>query len=135
EFPEGANSARRYGHRTTLAAPLLRQRKPVGAILIRRMEVRPFTEKQITLLKTFADQAVIAIENTRLLNELRESLQQQSATSEVLQVISSSPGELAPVFKSVLANAKRICEAKFAHLLLYDGRVFRAAAMEDAPAA
>jgi len=113
EFPEGADSARRYGHRTTLAAPLLWQGKPVGAILIRRMEVRPFTDKQIALLQNFAAQAVIAIENTRLLNELRESLQQQTATADVLRVISSSPGELGPVFQAMLANAVRICGARF----------------------
>jgi transcriptional regulator with GAF, ATPase, and Fis domain len=90
----------------------------------------------------FATQAVIAIENTRLLNELRhrtddlsESLEQQTATSEILQVISTWPGELAPVFASILANARRICEAKFAHLLLYDGKLFHAAAMEGASAA
>ena len=113
EFPEGADSARRYGHRTTLAAPLLWQGKPVGAILIRRMEVRPFTDQQIALLQNFAAQAVIAIENTRLLNELRESLQQQTATADVLRVISSSPGELGPVFQAMLANAVRICGARF----------------------
>jgi GAF domain-containing protein len=139
DFPEGAVYAKQYGHRTTLAAPLLREDEPIGAILIRRMEVRPFTAKQVALLQNFAAQAVIAIENTRLLNELRqrtddltESLEQQTATSQVLQVISKSPGDLVPVFNSILINAKRICEAKFAHLLLYDGKVFHAAAMEGA---
>jgi hypothetical protein len=111
---------------------MLKETELVGAIVIYRQEVRPFTNKQIELVKNFAAQAVIAIENTRLLNELRESLQQQTATSEVLQVISSSPGDLTPVFKSILANAKRICEAKFAHLLLYDGEVFHAAGLEGA---
>jgi hypothetical protein len=107
----------------------------IGVIGIYRQEVRPFTEKQIELLTNFARQAVIAIENTRLLNELRESLQRQTATSEVLQVISSSPGDLEPVFKSILANARQICTAKFAHLLLYDGKLFHAAALEGASAA
>jgi GAF domain-containing protein len=142
EFPEGAESARRYGHRTTLATPLLRQGKPVGAILIRRMEVRPFTEKQITLLKTFADQAVIAIENVRLFDEvqartreLTEALEQQTATSEVLQIISSSPGELEQVFQSMLENAVRICEANFGILFRYDGEVFNTAALVGVPRA
>ena len=108
EFPEGAAYAKQYGHRTTLATPLLREGKPIGAFLIRRNEVKPFTNKQIELLQNFAAQAVIAIENTRLLNELRESLQQQTATADVLKVISSSPGELEPVFEAMLANATRI---------------------------
>ena len=120
---------------------MLKEGEPIGGLLIYRQEVRPFNDKQIELVRNFAAQAVIAIENARLLNELRqrtddlsEALEQQTATSEVLSVISSSPGELAPVFNSILANAKRICEAKFAHLLLYDGKVFRAAALEGASA-
>ena len=136
EYPVGSRHAKRDGHRTTLATPLLREGTPIGAILIRRMEVRPFSNKQIALLGSFAHQAVIAIENARLLNELRQSLEQQTATSEVLQVISSSPGELQPVFDAMLANATRICDAKFATLYLRDTDAFRAvAATHDAPLA
>ena len=91
--------------------------------------------KEIALVETFADQAVIAIENTRLLNELRESLQQQTATSEVLQVISSSPGALEPVFETMLANAARLCDAKFGTLNLYDGDAFRHGALYNVPSA
>src|ERR1035437_3392646 len=142
EYPAGSRHAKRDGHRTTLATPLLRDGTPIGAILIRRMEVRPFSDKQIILLEHFAAQAVIAIENTRLLNELRqrtddlaEALEQQTATSEVLKVISSSPGELEPVFQSMLENATRICEAKFGTLFRFDGKVFHRAAGLGVPPA
>src|SRR5262249_42240155 len=123
------------GYRTVLAVPLLREDVLVGAISIYRQEVRPFTDKQIELVTNFADQAVIAIENTRLLSELRESLRQQTATADVLKVISSSPGDLAPVFDSILVNVTRICDASFANLALYDGQHCRMAAMHNAPAA
>jgi GAF domain-containing protein len=88
EFPEGSASARRLGHRTTAGVPLLREGVAVGTLQIRRTEVNPFTDKQIALLGTFAAQAVIAIENARLLNELRQSLEQQTATADVLRIIS-----------------------------------------------
>ena len=128
EFPEGSAMARRFGHRTTASVPLLREGVAVGTLQIRRTEVNPFTDKQIALLGTFAAQAVIAIENTRLLNELRESLEQQTATSKVLQVISSSPGELEPVFNALLSNATRICEAATGTMYLYEGTKFRGVA-------
>ena len=133
EFPEGAAYAKQYGHRTTLATPLLREGNPIGAFLIRRNYVKPFTNEQIELVQNFAAQAVIAIENTRLLSELRESLQQQTATADVLKVISSSPGELKPVFEAMLANAVRICGAKFGMLHLSEGDGFHTAAMHDVP--
>src|SRR5262245_55117777 len=130
------------GARTVLAVPKCKDNDLVGIIAIYRQEVRPFTDKQIELVTNFAAQAVIAIENTRLLNELRqrtdaltESLEQQTATSEVLKVISSSQGELQPVFDAILANATQICEAEFGNLTLYDGEMFRRVVLYNAPAA
>src|SRR5262249_33217613 len=121
------------GMRTLIAVPMLKENDCVGAITIYRGEVKPFAEKQIELVQNFASQAVIAIENTRLLNELRESLQQQTATSEVLKVISSTPGELEPVFNAMLNNATRICEAQFGILQLCEGDGFRAVALHNVP--
>ena len=120
----------------------LKRRKLIGTIAIYRQQVRPFTDKQIELVQNFAAQAVIAIENTRLLNELRqrttdltESLEQQTATSDVLQVISSSPGDLEPVFETMLAKAVRICDAKFGNIYRWDGDALHLAATHNTPPA
>ncbi len=123
------------GVRTFVAVPMLKEGELIGAINLYRQEVRPFTDKQIELVQNFASQAVIAIENTRLLNELRESLQQQTATANVLKVISSSPGELDPVFQAMLENATRICDARFGVMFRYDNESFTPAAFFDPPPA
>ena len=142
EFASGREFAKKLGHRTILCVPLIREGRALGTISVRRMEVRPFEQKHIALLTTFADQAAIAIENVRLFKaeqqrtrELSESLEQQTATSEVLKVISSSPGELEPVFSAMLANAIRTCEAKFGVLFLAEGDAFHAVALHGVPAA
>ena len=121
------------GARTLVQVPMLKDNNLVGTIGIYRQEVRPFTDKQIELVQNFAAEAVIAIENTRLLNELRQSLEQQTATADVLRVISSSPGELQPVFQAMLENATRICEASFGHLQLYENGAFRIGATYNTP--
>ena len=123
------------GARTHVLIPMLKEGELIGGIAVYRQEVLPFTDRQIELLRNFAAQAVIAIENTRLLNELRESLEQQTATSEVLKVISSSQGELEAVFQTLLANATRICEAAFGSMLQSEGDMFRRVALHNAPPA
>src|SRR5262249_51417311 len=122
------------GYRSVLGVPMLHDDEFIGCITIFRQEAGAFADKQIELLTNFAKQAVIALENARLLNEPRQSLEQQTAPSEVLKVISSSRGELEPVFSSVLANAVRICGAKFGVLFLWEGETrYRVAALEGAP--
>jgi class 3 adenylate cyclase len=143
DFPLGREFALRLNQRTLLGLPLLRLGGAIGCLLLRRTEVvRPYTEKQIALLQTFAEQAVIAIENVRLFEaeqkrtrELTESLEQQTATSEVLQVISSFPGDLEPVFATILENAARICDARFGEIYLWDGEVLHLAATHNTPPA
>ena len=133
--PEMVAAVELGGVRTMLGVPLLKENDLVGVFALNRQEIRPFNEKQIALLTNFAAQAVIAIENARLLNELRQSLEQQTATSQVLQVISSSLGDLQQVFATMLENATRICEAKFGALYLSEGDGFRATAIHNAPPA
>ena len=133
--PEVVAAVELGGIRTFVAVPMLKDEKLIGAVILYRQEVRPFSDKQIELVKNFAAQAVIAIENARLLSELRQSLEERTATSEVLQVISSSSGDLQPVFASILENATRICEANFGVLVLYENAAFHVAANHKAPPA
>jgi two-component system, NtrC family, sensor kinase len=123
------------GWRAVLAIPLLRDGKPVGALSVAKAEATPFSDRQIQLLKTFADQAVIAIENVRLFNETKEALEQQTATSEVLKVINSSSGDLTPIFNAMLDNAMRICAARFGGLFRAENGVVRRVATIGVPTA
>jgi GAF domain-containing protein len=140
DLARGRKIARKDGHRSIIAVPLIQEGRALGTIVVRRTEIRPFEQKHIALLTNFAAQAVIAIENARLLNELRrrttdlsESLEQQTATSEVLRVISSSQGELEPVFQATLEKAVRICEAKFGNIYRWDGEALRLVASHNTP--
>jgi GAF domain-containing protein len=135
ELTVGARNLLAGGYRAMTVMPMMRGNETIGALNVIRRNPGLLSDKQRELLRTFANQAVIAIENTRLFNELRESLQQQTATADVLKVISSSPGDMKPVFEAMLTNALRICQAKFGHLLLYDGERFHAAHLHDVPAA
>jgi two-component system, NtrC family, sensor kinase len=123
------------GYRTLLGVPLLRDKKCIGVVALTRSKVHPFTDRQIALVTNFAAQAVIAIENTRLLNELRQSLEQQTGTAKVLGVISSSPGELQPVYDAMLQNAVRLCDAKFGNIYRWDGDAFSLVATHNTPPA
>jgi GAF domain-containing protein len=142
EFPAGSAAARTLGFRTMLAVPLLREGATIGVIGIRRREAEPFTDGQIALLQTFADQAVIAIENVRLFNELQqknealttahaqvtEALDQQTATSEILRVISQSPTDVQPVFDAIAENVVRLCDGKSAVVYRFDGELIHVVA-------
>jgi GAF domain-containing protein len=133
EMAAGKKNFLASGYRAVTIMPMMRGDAAIGALSVVRRESGPLSDKQLAVLRTFAAQAVIAIENTRLLNELRQSLEQQTATADVLRVISSSPGELEPVFQAMLENATRICEAKFGSMLLRDGDRLRRVAIHNAP--
>ena len=133
--PFAVSSARKFGFNSQLAAPMLREGRVIGAIVTAHRDATPFNDKQLALIKSFAAQAVIAIENTRLLSELRESLEQQTATADVLRVISTSPGDLEPVFQSMLANAVRICDAAAGNVYRWDGEELRLVTAHNTPPA
>jgi GAF domain-containing protein/anti-sigma regulatory factor (Ser/Thr protein kinase) len=123
EFPEGARLGEEFGHRTNLGVPLLREGVPLGVIGMRRAERNPFTDQEIALLQTFADQAVIAIENVRLFTETKEALDRQTATSEILRVISQSPTDVQPVFDTIVRSAVGLCDGLIGALYRFDGEL------------
>ena len=131
EFPEGSAVARRLGHRTNLSVPLMREGVAIGTICLRRTEVELFTERQVAMLQIFADQAVIAIENVRLFNETKEALEQQTATAEILRVISSSPTDVQPVFDAIAERAMRLCGASSGAVTKFDGELIHLAALAN----
>ncbi|HEU5091810.1 MAG TPA: GAF domain-containing protein, partial [Nitrospira sp.] len=127
EFPESQERARRQGHRSILSVPLMREGESVGVIILRRVEAHKFSDKQVSLLQTFADQAVIAIENVRLFNETQETLERQTATADVLNVISRSPTDVVPVFDVIGERAEKLCHAEISVVSILEGDVIRAA--------
>jgi GAF domain-containing protein len=133
EFPEGAAIAREVGFRATLSVPLLREGVPLGTIHLRRAVVAPFTDKQIALLLTFADQAVIAIENVRLFNETKEALERQTATAEILRAISQAQTDLQPVFDAIASSALRLFRAWTASVYRFDGTLLHVGATRGGP--
>jgi GAF domain-containing protein len=128
EFPEAVENARRFGFRAILSVPLLREGVAIGGIQLRRTEAQLFSARQVELLQTFADQAVIAIENVRLFTETQEALEQQTATAEILRVISSSPTDVQPVFDTIVRSATQLCGADFGAVHRFDGTLLHLAA-------
>src|SRR5207245_11783480 len=125
EFPLGRELQRRTGSHAILSVPLMREDRAIGAITLWRMEARAFTEKQIALVKTFADQGAIAIENVRLFNATKEALEQQTAVAEILRVISSSPTDVQPVLDAIAQRAARLCDAADASMYLIEDNTLR----------
>ena len=129
EYPEAKAPQQRFGFRALLAVPLMRESRAIGAFALWRTEPRAFTDKQIALVKTFADQAAIAIENVRLFNETKEALEQQTATSDILRVISQSPTDVQPVFDTIAAAALKLCGASNVNVFTFDGKLLHLAAL------
>src|SRR5215469_16290511 len=131
DFPEGREFGRQIGFKTILAVPLLRGGAGIGVVTIRRVEINPFTDKQIALLRTFTDQAVIAIENVRLFTELEGRNRDLTATGEILRVISQSPTDAQPVFDMIVRSAVRLCDGLYSFMGRFDGELIHFAAQHN----